>query len=273
MATASRYTSRRGPVGFDGGFTTLAIRDLRAKGQTELVPAMRSFLVRAWSPDGHHVLVQGADEQGRTGAHAIDVETGRVAPIVTNARLDRNDIRRPDWLRDGRVLYLDSAKQALLARDVLTGSEQRLLDLGAEGINVVAHVYGRGYRLSPDGRTLAYTAVTREGETSMQSVWVRDLDGGRARVLVRVTSPEAVMFQDWTADGTALVYTRWTTTEAEEPVSLWRVPADGGDPQSLGFATVGLRDVSVHPDGSRLTFTAGWPKAEVWVMERLVAGR
>jgi Tol biopolymer transport system component/tRNA A-37 threonylcarbamoyl transferase component Bud32 len=267
------YVSRRGPVGFDRGFTTLVIRDLQTGRQRELVPAMRSFLVRSWSPDGRNVLVQGMDAQGRTGAHAIDVETGAVAPIVTNPRPDRNDIRRPDWRSDGRVLYVDSARQVLLARDVVAGSESPVFDFRKAGIEVVAHVYGRGYRLSPDGRTLAYTAASREGETRSHSLWITGLDGGPARELVRVTAPDAVMFQDWTPDGTAVLYTRWTIADGPQPVALWRVPIAGGEPQSLGFAPIGLRDVSVHPDGSGITYTAGWPVAEVWTIDHLVSGR
>jgi Tol biopolymer transport system component/tRNA A-37 threonylcarbamoyl transferase component Bud32 len=266
------YASRRGLVNFDRGFTTLAVRDLETGQQRELVPAMKSFLVRAWAPDGRHVLVQGADVQGRTGAFAVDLDTGQVNPIVVNVRPDQNNIRRPDWLGDGRMSYIDSARQALLARDVHTGTEQLVLDLRKAGIDVVANVFGRGYRLSPDGHSLAYTATVREGERAAQSVWVRGLDGRPARELVRAKAPEAVLFQDWIPDGTALLYTRWTA-QAEQPVSLWRVPVEGGDPQALGLTQVGLRDVSVHADGSRITFTAGWPKGEVWVMERLVGGR
>jgi Tol biopolymer transport system component len=267
------YASRRGPVGFDRGFTTLVIRDLQTGQQRELVPAMRSFLVRGWSPDGRNVLVQGEDGQGRTGAHAIDIETGTVAPIVTNPRPDHNDIRRADWRVDGRVFYLDSARQVLLARDVVTGSESRVLDFREAGISVVANVGGRGYRLSPDGGTLAYTAASRKGETRSSSIWITGIDGRPARELVRATAPESVMFQDWTPDGTALVYTRSTASESQQPLSLWRVPIVGGEPQSLGFAAIALRDVSVHPDGSRITYTAGNPVAEVWAIDHLVSGR
>jgi hypothetical protein len=234
---------------------------------------MRSFLVRGWSPDGRNVLVQGEDGQGRTGAHAIDIETGTVAPIVTNPRPDHNDIRRADWRVDGRVFYLDSARQVLLARDVVTGSESRVLDFREAGISVVANVGGRGYRLSPDGGTLAYTAASRKGETRSSSIWITGIDGRPARELVRATAPESVMFQDWTPDGTALVYTRSTASESQQPLSLWRVPIVGGEPQSLGFAAIALRDVSVHPDGSRITYTAGNPVAEVWAIDHLVSGR
>ena len=34
----------------------------------------------------------------------------------------------------------------------------------------------------------------------------------------------------------------------------------------------GLRELRVHPDGSQIAFTAGWPSLEVWVMENFLPG-
>src|SRR5688500_1389077 len=50
------YASRRGPVRFDRGSTTVVIRDLRTQAERELIPAMKSFLLRSWSPDDRRLL-------------------------------------------------------------------------------------------------------------------------------------------------------------------------------------------------------------------------
>ena len=267
------YASRRGLVARVRGSTTLAVRDLQTNEQRELVPALNSFLVRAWSPDGRRILVSGQDAQGRQGPYQIDIETGRGAPLLTHRRAsDPPDVRRPDWISDGRVLYFSPVRKALLARDVQSGAEQVVIDLHKEDINVIGDVYGRGYRLSPDGHTLAYTSAVRDGDTNARSIGIKVLEGGPSHELARVTAPELILFQDWTPDGTALLFTRWTAQPRQlpSPPSLWRVSIHGGEPQSLGFAMEGLRDVSVHPDGSRITFTAGWPKNELWVIEHLL---
>lgn len=52
---------------------------------------------------------------------------------------------------------------------------------------------------------------------------------------------------------------------------VWRVSVDGGDPRPVGIAMIGLRDLSMHPDGPRLAFTAGWPVQELWVGENFLA--
>ncbi len=261
------YASRRGLIGFDSGSTTLAVRDLQTQKQREFIPAMNSFLVRSWSPDGRLVAVDGMDPAGRQGTYAIDTNDGRVTPILIG-----DQIGRPDYLSDGRVLYLDRAKDALLARNVQTGAEQVLVDLRAEGIEITANVAGRGFRLSPDGQMLAYSAAIREGERWTRWLAVKVLGGGPTRELVRTSGSEMLLFQDWTADGAAVIFTRWIA-KPNEPFSLWRVSIHGGDPQSLGLTMDGLRDVSVNPDGMKITFTAGWPQNELWVMENFLTNK
>jgi hypothetical protein len=39
---------------------------------------------------------------------------------------------------------------------------------------------------------------------------------------------------------------------------------------STGLTIEGLRDVSIHPDGRRIAFNAGFKRGEQWVMENLL---
>jgi Tol biopolymer transport system component len=262
------FASRRGPVGFTRGWTALVIRDVKTGVLRELMPAMNMFLLRAWSPDGRSILVQGENALGRTGAHAIDTRTGSVSPVVLNGP-GQNDIRRPDWRPDGAVVYINNRTRKLLVREVRTGREKVLLDLEKEGLKVTAHVFGRGYRLSPDGQSLAYTVNGRENNKLTASLWIKPLDGGEAREVAKAPAGELLLFQDWTPDGTTLLFTTWIP-EPRQPVSLFRVSVNGGEPESLRLIREGLRDVSVSPDGTRITFTAGWPRAEIWGLENLL---
>jgi Tol biopolymer transport system component len=261
------YASRRGLIGFDRGSTTLAVRDLQSQEQREFIPAMNTFLVRSWSPDGRLVAVQGMDPAGREGAYAIDTDNGRVTPILMS-----DQIARLDYLSDGRVVYFDRAKNALLAGNVQTGAEHVLVDLRAEGIELTAGVAGRGFKLSPDGQMLAYTSVIREGENGTRLLAIKVLGGGPARELARASGPEMLVFQDWTPDGATVLFTRWNG-KPNDARSLWRVSIHGGNPQPLGLTMDGLRDVSVHPHGTKMTFTAGWPMNELWVMEHFLTNK
>ena len=270
------WASRRGLVGWDRGFTTLAIRGFDTNEEREFVPAMNAFLVRSWSPDGRRILVNGEDSRGRRGLFQIDASAGGVKPVVLR---DDADLGRGDYMPDGRVLYINRTKGALLARDTSRGTDEVLLDMRAEGIDRFSgSVMGRGYKLSPDGQTLAFSAVISEGGSEAHSLRIKSLGGGPSLEVTRVNAPESIVFQDWMPDGQALLFARPATQPRESSaISLWRVSIHGGDAQPLGLSMPGMRDVSVDPGGHRVTFTAGWPTNEIWVMENflgeLQAGR
>ena len=101
---------------------------------------------------------------------------------------------------------------------------------------------------------------------------IKVLGGGPSRELAHVSDSEMITFQDWTPDGGAVIFTKWIT-KPNEPMALWRVSIHGGDPQPLGLSMPGIRDVSVHPNGRKITFTAGWPLNELWVMENFLTDK
>ena len=264
------YASRRGPLGFDRRWTTLVIRNVETGQERELVPALNGFLVRSWFPDGRRVVVGGSDYGGRGGAYAVDVDSGRVEPLLQTSPRDAGNLGRVEWAPDGsRILYSNQARRALLFRDLAGGVDRVALDFRAEGIDkIVGQVLGRGYKLSPDGRALAFSATVRDAGGEADVLRVRS-EGEGTRELLRRAPPERIVFQDWTPDGRALVFTRRPRDGAA--LELWTIDARGGVPQPLGLSLNALRDVSVHPDGRRLTFTAGAPVIEVWAIDNALA--
>jgi serine/threonine-protein kinase len=263
------YASRRGLVRFEPGSTALVVRDLQTGEERELVPLMNGLLVRSWSPDGQRILVSGDAPGGKTGIFSVDADTGETTAMVLADRPSRQtDLGRGSWTPDGQgIIYRNDARRSLLLRDLHTGRDEVALDFRKEGIEAVnSHVAGRGYGISRDGQGFAFTAWLHEDAKSATSLRVK-FAGGVASELVKAVEPESLIFQDWMPDGTALLFTK---SRPGQPASLWRVSARGGDPQPLGLTMPGLRDVSVHPDGRRLTFTAGWPTLEVWVVENFL---
>jgi hypothetical protein len=163
------------------------------------------------------------------------------------------------------MLYGSSARRRLLFRG--SGVDRVALDFRAEGIDgITGQVLGRGARLSADGRTLAFSARIGAEDERTDVLRVKTLDGP-SRELLRVRAPESLVFQDWTPDGAALVFTR---RRDSRQVALWRIAVEGGEPQPMGLTLNALRDVSVHPDGRRVTFTAGAPVLETWVIENAI---
>ena len=70
-------------------------------------------------------------------------------------------------------------------------------------------------------------------------------------------------------DSRHIMYARSVSGEKRK-FELWRISAEGGEPQNLGLVMEGLSPygLSVHPDGRRIAFTAGTERrAEVWVLK------
>jgi serine/threonine-protein kinase len=267
------YASRRGLAAFDRGSSTLVIHDVATGEEQERTPALTGFNVLSWSPDGAEVLVKGRDDRSRSGFFAIDVENGRVRPLVLASQPSaETDLRSGQWTPDGtRLDYVHAGRQAVLSRDLSTGADEVVLDFGKAGIEGTnGGVLGRGVRVSPDGRSIAFTGGVRTPAGPGVSLRIQGEDGV-VRELLRVGDPEWIVMQDWMPDGSAVLVSRGKRGQPPSPCSLWRVPVDGGPPRDLGLAMPGLRGASVHPGGDRVTFTAGWPATEVWVLENFLA--
>ena len=76
----------------------------------------------------------------------------------------------------------------------------------------------------------------------------------------------------WSPDGRFIYYFD-NPTSAVGNWHLRRIPAEGGDPQDMGLVMRNFRQLSVHPDGSRITYSTAPPNREpsgVWVMENFL---
>jgi dipeptidyl aminopeptidase/acylaminoacyl peptidase len=261
------YASRRGLIGFDRASIALAVRDLKTGEQHDVVPALNNFLVRSWAPDGRQILAQGRDPDGVTGLYLIEADTGRTTNVARNgAASQERTVGGGTFMPDGRLLMFNREKHSLLARDMTTGDETVVFDFRAEGVDLPD---GK-YQMGPDGHTLAVSVRPHTVEKSPTSIVVKTIDGGPRRELVRAAdTSEYVSFQDWMPDGQSVLFLK-ASYDFDAPGSLWRVSIHGGDPEPLALSMVGLRDVRVNADGSKITFTAGWPKNELWVLEHFL---
>jgi hypothetical protein len=130
-----------------------------------------------------------------------------------------------------------------------------------------------GHARAPHEPAVAYLASSaREGGAMLLKVW---RGSGDPIEMLRNAGGERLQLAGWTADGNALLVIR-STAPAATPSgraltgTLWRVPLGGGAPQATALAMEGLRDISIHPDGRRLAFNAGFQRYEHWVMEHFL---
>lgn len=171
------------------------------------------------------------------------VQTGGAVPIV------QGSVHNPIWLPDGKSIAYRLAKnggQFLLVRNLETGQEKEIYRVSLP----------TGLAISPDGNYLAFEEHGTEG-TSWKVI---PTEGGRPRELCRTQGARGGM--TWTADSRQLLFVSGG--------ELASVSIEGGEPRKLGLNMKGLREIQLHPDGKRLAFTAGEPKAELWALENFL---
>jgi dipeptidyl aminopeptidase/acylaminoacyl peptidase len=94
---------------------------------------------------------------------------------------------------------------------------------------------------SPDGRTIAFDAVT--SSERHWHIWTIDTDGGAPRQLTQAVGNQTV--PTWSHDGRWIYYSADLPGRAER--NIWRVPAGGGTPEQItrdgsGYLAIELAD-------------------------------
>lgn len=239
---------------------SIFIRDLKTGRERELISNLRTNLnIRPrWSPDGRSLLVDSRHDRGRPAIYRVDVETGAIEGVLPGVRVPHWAIAF--WSADGKsIIYVqatvDDDGGTIRIRNLDTGEDKELF-------RPEERTFVNNLALSPDGRSLAF-GLSRPSGIIGKVLMVMPLDGGQPRELLRVSEQFASV--NWTPDGKYLVFAGGG--------QLWRIPAEGGEPQALGLKPhKGSTTLSVHPDGRRIAFTAGDPSKEVWVMENFWPG-
>ena len=266
------YISQRGPSPFGLGSGTLAIHSVETGEERQLRVKLnvgkRPFAALRWSPDGGSFLVRGHDAKGRRGLYRVHAETGDVTPVVQSEPGTR--IEWDAWSSDGKALFYvrtDTSSQtdSIRVRNLETGQDTELY-------RVVAPLFIGTLVLSPDGRQLAFRWFDQKsGATALKVI---PASGGEPRELLRVDKPDSISWNTglaWTPDGSQVLFGRRRGFSAQyQTVELWRISAEGGEPQKFGLAMDQLRDIRLHPDGQRIAFAAGKGGGEIWVMENFL---
>lgn len=232
-------------------------------GETrELTPDLNQMRRPRWSPDGRSLLVKARGEMDRWGLFKVDVETA-AAELLIN--VDTYEGRWADWSADGRSIYYSvesyegpgGQAPRIIGRDLETGHEYVLYTAPEPVLMTPGNL-----ALSPDHRKVA-VVLWPEDENRGGNLVIVPVDGGEPSVLHRFAAgANKPRNMRWTPDGRYLVYTVWDARE------IWRVPAAGGVPELLQWQGMEQQvDISFHPDGERIAFTAGAYAFEVWVME------
>jgi Tol biopolymer transport system component len=215
-----------------------------------------------WLPDGKGVAIPAFEPGKGETLVRIDVQTGRITnlmPLPAGVGFPKFD-----FSPDGKTVFL-RASGRIVAHDLTTGQETVVIE--KRGLYTGA--------VSPDGRQL----LIGVNEKGTQILSIMPAAGGEARELMRVDGEKEVPFWGgpwWTPDGRYIGFLKGVKGEAQTPYQarrwqLWRVAAEGGEPQRLGL-TVGrqIGGLRPHPDGRRLATTDFEMNLEIWVMENFL---
>jgi len=240
------YARHQGGFGDSMPEWTIHRYDLHSGQDIVLVSAPRSprpdlslgsFYRPVISPDGR-LLVYATRFDGQTGLRLLDLDTATdhwLAYPVTHDQVEashwQGSLPRYTFTPDGKALILNTGGH-ISRLEVDSGESSDIpfqapvsLGLGPNLRIPVTQETGpvrarliQEPEVSPDGRTLAFSALLRN--------YLMDLEtGAKPRRLTSGSLPE---FQpSWSPDGKSLVYVTWTASEAGQ---IWLAPADGRQP-------------------------------------------
>ncbi len=248
--------------------TQLCVRFLET-GEERLFPLKMQARHPRWSPDGRFIYFTATDRPHHLGIYHVELKTGQVLHAWPEDPEGKpiGDIF-VGISPDGKNYYyvhskLEDGFCQLVSRKMETGIEKELFRRDTP-LYLVAS-------LSPDGKWLA--VVSREEERIIQ---VLPSEGGEPRDVYRFNLEGGhPTWLDWTPDSQFIIFTK-RIDESKSGISGWglyRVSAEGGEPQFLGISTTYISDIDVHPDGKHLTFCSFGPerkKGELWVMENFL---
>jgi Tol biopolymer transport system component/DNA-binding winged helix-turn-helix (wHTH) protein len=194
-----------------------------------------------WSRDGNRILIS-ASVNGQLDLHAIDVATATVTQLTN----DGDDEIAPAWSHDGQAVLFGARRSGawqVMRQSIADGRRTQLTTDG-----------GYAAQPSPDGKTILFTRLERQG------VWSMPADGGNATLVVpAVRAAETV---NWRVTAQGIYFIAATGNE----IVVRRAPLSGGAPVDVAWlGNYSWPGFAITPDGERVIY-AHWDRRESNIM-------
>jgi Tol biopolymer transport system component len=184
-----------------------------------------------------------------------------------------------NWFANGKSVIFGRAEntgaggRSIVERNLETGRE-------TEWYRAPASLHLYYVEAAADGRHLAFILRDPDVKTAGASLMIMAAAGDTPRKLdLRLKgSDEVDSILGFTPDGRQVLFNSFDPGQKERGYKYWRIAVDGGaDPQEIRLnldRPVYTEQMSFHPDGQRIAFTAvslhSSSKSAVWVMENFL---
>jgi len=221
-----------------------------------------------WAPDGRSIVFAGPGENSETEFHRVDLETGAITRVMHLGSDER--ISGAVYGPDGKYFFArGNTKSGLLqivVRDLKSGEERELYRFPTpeRGVDLA---------LSPDSRRLSFANY---GWGTVRSLRIMPASGGDASEVWNFGATKQGtpgVDHTWTPDGRYILFSAPDRSDLRI-WDLWRIPVEGGKPEKAGLQRMWpMWDLTIHPDGRRLTFAGrggASTDSELWVLENFL---
>ncbi len=230
-------------VGLTAGLDTRLVLQDPSTGETTTLVAGTQAAFGRWpvfSADGQQLAYSWTERGSGTGSlRVVGTSAGAPSRTILAADPERGQVMPLGWSADGKAILalLGGGRIAWIA--VADGAVRVIKSLEAwRKVPSVDANNGLVYpRLSPDGNSIAYSAVARDGSPD-RYIYVIDANGQNEATVVSVAG--ANTHPVWTADGSHLLYLTDRSGSRDLMAVAIRGGAAGGEPSRLQAAFAGF---------------------------------
>jgi len=217
-----------------------------------------------WYPDSQSILV---NTDNLSKISKIDAKTGEITPFIQIQEKKDQAIYSTNISPDKKYIYYATRNKnweihSIKSHDLETEKEKELYRTPDDNLTMA---------LSPDGKQLA--VLLRHNENTRILKILSTTESSEKDIYTFKQNDYGYISVAWSPDGRYIYFSKKTGSEEKRPWELWRIPAAGGDAENLGVKMYLFTDISIHPDGRRITFTSFVGKEKpggVWVMENFL---
>ena len=234
-----------------------------------------------WYPDLSALAVQGLGPEGgmsSVGLRRVDLASGSLSDILLGrnwAEFGANPTFSPDG---NQLLYkaFDPARQAtmLTRHNLATGGKEILMELKPPQFVSAFSVSPRTGQIAVALQEANGPLAATNARDVVSSVSLLDPSTHQLRVIYQTAKGNFVpstLSLAWMPDGKSLLFVVAPGATNGLPMSLYRIPVSGGQPEKLFEAEGIIMQVRVHPDGGQIAIDTRSFKFETLVAEHLLA--